>query len=331
MSSSRGLLNGQGLTKNVMKLDLIRLAFGIPLSLVFIPQFGIIGLIIASLIATIPSLLIGLFWIYRRYGFAVNWALLLKTCLASAAAATITYIAIMFLKQPGWIELIVGGLIFSICYLIFIPTMRVMNLVDVESLRQIFKGLGIITYFSDKLLNVIEKILKFKLDSFVRFLRSSKRTALLILITVLITIVISAIIAIWLDRTFNIHVPSLGNIKTLGVEAYWDRNLENKTETIDWGTIQPGLSKNVTLYLQSISNTETTLYLNTTNWNPTNISDYMNLTWNYNGTPINPGEIIQVTLTLSASSSHSFVRYPIINDVKEFSFDITIGTTEYTS
>jgi len=330
-SSSRGLLNGQGLTKSVMKIDLVSLAFGIPLSLILIPQFGIIGLIITSLIATIPSLLIGLFWIYRRYRFTIDWAFSLKTCLASAVAATIAYVAIAFLNQPYWIELIVGGLIFSSCYLIFIPTMRIMNLDDVKSLKQIFKGLGIITYFSDKVLNVIEKILKFKSNSFFRLLRSSKRTILLMLITVLITIVISAVIAIGLYRIANIQVPSLGTVKALGVEAYWDRNLENKIETIDWGTIQPGSSKNVTLYLQSISNIKTTLYLDTTNWNPQNISDYMNLSWNYDGAPINPGEVTQVTLTLSASSSHSFVRYLIINDVEDFSFDITIGTTEYTS
>jgi hypothetical protein len=47
----------------------------------------------------------------------------------------------------------------------------------------------------------------------------------------------------------------------------------------------------------------------------------------YNGTQINPGEIIQVTLTLSASSSHDFVHYLIANNVKNFSFDIIIAAS----
>jgi len=164
--------------------------------------------------------------------------------------------------------------------------------------------------------------------SFIEFLRSSKTTILFIIITAVITIAISAIISLWLSSINNIYVPSLGTIKTLGVEAYWDKNLENKTETINWGTIWPGSSKNFTLYLRSISNTETTLLLNATNWNPANISNYMNLTWSYDGTPLNPGEVIQLTLTLSASPSDSFIQYLIANDVKDFSFDIVIVASE---
>jgi hypothetical protein len=130
-----------------------------------------------------------------------------------------------------------------------------------------------------------------------------------------------------LSRINNLSVPSLGTIKTIGVEVCWDPNCENKTETIDWGTVWPGSSKNVTFYIRSVSNFEATLNLNTTNWNPANISDYISLSWSYNRTPLKPGEIIQVTLTLSASSSDSFIRYLIANDVKDFNFDIVIAVT----
>ena len=172
------------------------------------------------------------------------------------------------------------------------------------------------------------KKVKDALNSFISFLLSSKRIILLIIITAIITIIISATISMWLSRTLHFNVPSLGTIKTLGVEAYWNRNLENKTEIIDWGTIHVGSSRNVTFYLRSICNVETTLYLNATNWNPANISNYMSLSWNYNGTIIHPGEIIQVTLTLSASSSDAFLVYLITNDVRQFSLDIIIGTSE---
>jgi len=173
--------------------------------------------------------------------------------------------------------------------------------------------------------------MKDRFNSFVKFLRFSKRTILLIIITAVITIAISAITSTWLSRTINFHVPSLGIIKTLGVEAYWDENLENKTETISWGTISPGSSKNFTLYLRSISNTETTLCLNTTNWNPANISEYVVLSWNYNGTPVHPSEIVQVTLILTASSSDTFIFYLVTGNVKEFSLDIIISTLEHSS
>jgi len=166
---------------------------------------------------------------------------------------------------------------------------------------------------------------------FTGFLCSSKNKILLITITAVITLIISSIIALWLSKVTKLNIPSLGTIRTLGVEAYWDSDLTNKTQTINWGTIYPGSSQNVTLYIRSISNIETTLNLNTTNWNPTNLSNYMNLTWNYNGTTIHPSEIIQVTLTLSASSSFNFINYLITNNIKQFNFDIIISTSEYIS
>ena len=166
-----------------------------------------------------------------------------------------------------------------------------------------------------------------KFHSFIAFLRSSKKTILLILIVAIASITITTTISILLSKIYHLNVPSLATIKTIGVEAYWDPNRENKTETIDWGTIWPGSSKNVTFYIRSVSNFEATLNLNATNWNPANISDYMNLSWDYNGTTIRPSEIIQVTLTLSASPSNSFIHYLIANDVKDFNFDIVIAAS----
>jgi len=164
-----------------------------------------------------------------------------------------------------------------------------------------------------------------RLHSFIAFLHSSKKTVLLILIVAVASIAITTTISILLSKIDNLNVPSLATVKTIGVEAYWDPNCENKTETIDWGAIWTGSSTNKTFYIRSVSNFEATLNLNATNWNPANISNYISLSWSYDGKPLNPGEIIQVTLTLSASSSDSFLHYLIANSVKDFSFDILIA------
>jgi len=166
------------------------------------------------------------------------------------------------------------------------------------------------------------------LTSLIEFLRRSKKTVLLILIVAVVSVAITTEISILLSKINNLHLPSLGTIKTIGVEAYWGLNLENKTETIDWGTISPGSSTNRTFYIRSVSNFEATLNLDTTSWNPANISDYISLSWSYDGTSLNPGETVQVTLTLSASSSSSFINYLIANDVKDFNFDIVITASE---
>jgi len=159
---------------------------------------------------------------------------------------------------------------------------------------------------------------------FKTFLNRSKKTLFLILIVALASVALTTTISIMLSKTSNFTLPSLGTVKTIGVEVYWDQNLENKTETINWDEVWVGSSKNVTVYIRSISNSQIILNLNATDWNPTDVSDYMNLSWDYNGTLLNPGETIPVMLTLSIPSSYSFVNYLIDNDVQNFNVDIHI-------
>jgi hypothetical protein len=173
--------------------------------------------------------------------------------------------------------------------------------------------------------------MKITLTSVVKHMRPSKKTILLILIAAIVAIVISSTVSILLSRTTRLYVPSFGTIKTIGVEAYWDKALENKIspeEPVNWGTIWAGSSQNVTFYVRSISNIEATLRLTATNWNPANLSEYMTLSWNYNRTPVQPRQVIQVTLTLSASSSYALIHYLITNDIRQFSFDIIIAASE---
>jgi hypothetical protein len=171
----------------------------------------------------------------------------------------------------------------------------------------------------------------------------SKRTVVLVLAVIVITVILSAAFSILLSRFSNLRLPSLGTIMTEGVEAYWDENLTNKISTdekIDWGTLKLGTSKNVTFYLLSISNIETILNLTEKDLlfydgngvamqPPSYILTYMNLSWNYNGSVVRPGDVIHVTVTLSAGHSPDFVTYLIDNDVRRFTLDIHIRTLEY--
>lgn len=169
--------------------------------------------------------------------------------------------------------------------------------------------------------------MKTKLRSFIAFLNCSKKTLLLMMIVTIASVTVTTAISMLLSKNTNLTVPSLGNIKTIGVEAYWDQNRENKTETVDWNEIWFGTATNITLYLRSISNYEVILTLKATDWNPSNLSNYLTLSWDYNGQPVNPNEVIKVTITLSVSSSTSLINYLIDNDVKDFNFDIHILAT----
>jgi len=166
------------------------------------------------------------------------------------------------------------------------------------------------------------------LSALVARLRSSRRTVLLVLMTIVVAVAISTAISILLERTVNLHIPTFGTIRTLGVEAYWDERLNNRTEAINWGIISLGSSRNVTFHVVSTSNIEATLYLEMANAKPTEISEYMSLSWNYQGAPIKSGEILQVTLDLSISPSEDLIEYLVTNEVRDFSFDIIIGIYE---
>jgi hypothetical protein len=115
----------------------------------------------------------------------------------------------------------------------------------------------------------------------------------------------------------SVRLRSVGNIKALGVGVYWDSGCSQPASSIDWGMVEPGAVKNVTVYIRNEGNAPITLSLQTSNWNPSNAADYISLSWNYNGQTINANQVIAVTLTLSISTN--------IQGITSFSFDITIS------
>lgn len=109
------------------------------------------------------------------------------------------------------------------------------------------------------------------------------------------------------------------------IAIYQDVNCTISLSYIDWGNLEPGMARNVTMYVRNEGNDGTTLSLSTANWQPANISSYMNLTWTYSGWALLPHDVVQVTLTLWSSSSPSFSEYLIAYDVRDFSFDVVFN------
>jgi len=177
-------------------------------------------------------------------------------------------------------------------------------------------------------------------SSLVKLLTPSKRTILLIATVAAVTLVLSTIVFFFLSRFANISIPSLGNIRTIGVEVSGaDIVLADQEEHIDWGTVYPGTFTNRSFYVQSISNVDAKLRLEATEWifrnstdqivaGPSDFSQFANLTWNYDNKTVSPREVLYVTLTLSMNNSLEFIEFLIDNKVTSFSFDITIRAIE---
>ena len=110
-----------------------------------------------------------------------------------------------------------------------------------------------------------------------------------------------------------------GNVKALGVEIYWDSGCTNEASLIDWGIVEPGATKNVTFYIRNEGNSDIMLSMNTTNWSPSDTSNYVALSWDYGSQSITPATVLKVTLTLSMSSN--------IQRITTFSFDVIVTGT----
>jgi len=117
----------------------------------------------------------------------------------------------------------------------------------------------------------------------------------------------------------SVRIVGRGTVKAVGVGVFWDSNCTNPVSFIDWGMVEPGSMNNVTVYVRNEGNVVASISLATENWNPSNASDYLTLSWNYDGRELNPLEVVQVTLTLSVSSS--------VQGIESFSFDIIISVS----
>lgn len=149
--------------------------------------------------------------------------------------------------------------------------------------------------------------------SYVNFLRVRIKPLMVIVTFVLILFMVTQVTSLIIASK---TIPNVGSLKTVGVGVYFDTALTNKVSSIDWGALDLGSNKNVTVYIRNEGNSAVSLTMNTANWTPSTTSNYMTLTWNYGGQSVNVGAVIQVKLTLSVSASAT--------GITNFSFDINI-------
>ncbi len=146
-----------GKTKMLMKLNILTLLIGVPLAFLLIPAFGIVGVILGNTFAGVPSMFLGLRWIWKNYRAKADFNSSAKTVLASAIAATTTYLFLNFFNFADWINLIAGGIIFLTTYIITAPLIGAINQTDINNLRAMLSGLGIVSRILEIPLTLLEK------------------------------------------------------------------------------------------------------------------------------------------------------------------------------
>ena len=153
------LINSQGQTKFNLKLSLITFAIGFPLSILLISQFGILGLIITTLTAGVPSLIIALRWLKKQYDVTVDWTSSAKILLSGATASAITYALITQLAFSNLTALIVGAIVFLPTFITAIVLTRAITKSDIDNMRNTITVLGPLARIANLILNIIEKLM----------------------------------------------------------------------------------------------------------------------------------------------------------------------------
>lgn len=118
-------------------------------------------------------------------------------------------------------------------------------------------------------------------------------------------------------------LSSAGSIQiqtTAEIGIYYNLGCTYPLTSLSWGTLEPGGSQAIVCYIKNEGTSALTLSMYPSGWDPTEAGNYLTLSWNYNGNPINPDAVVQITFTLSVDAS--------IEDITTFSFDINIiGTS----
>ncbi len=163
--SVTNLLNGQGQTRLNLKLTLLMALIGFPLGFVLISQFDVVGLILTTLIAEVPSIIGGLYWIRKNYGITIDLFSSVKILLSSAMSSGLTYVVVTHLGFGSWLSLVVGVAVFVPLYVLASLLTKTVTVADVNNLRDMTKSLGSLHRLIVLVLDFYEKLMvTLKLD-----------------------------------------------------------------------------------------------------------------------------------------------------------------------
>ena len=145
---------------------------------------------------------------------------------------------------------------------------------------------------------------------------SQQNQRLKILTAVAIIVLVIGIVAVSAAVLQTMKVKSTGQIKGVGCEIYADEAGTMPVTEINWGILEPGEVKNLTVYIKNVGNVPANLSMHTETWVPSSAESFISFTWDYDNTTLAVDQTLQVVFTLAVD--------PGITGIYEFSFDIII-------
>ena len=115
-----------------------------------------------------------------------------------------------------------------------------------------------------------------------------------------------AMSSIVISKTVS-NIGTLTLSRNLGV--FWDAGFTNRTNSINWGKVYPGTTKSLSIYVRNEGDTALALSMSAHNWTPSNASNYLTLSWDHDGQPLNAGDVVYVTLSLTVNNSITLLSH----------------------
>ncbi|MCW4030455.1 MAG: hypothetical protein NWE92_12520 [Candidatus Bathyarchaeota archaeon] len=109
--------------------------------------------------------------------------------------------------------------------------------------------------------------------------------------------------------------PASGRIVSVNVGVYTDSACTQQATAIDWGSLEPGENKTVTLYIKNTGNSPVTLGMTTNTWSPSDATQSISISWNRNGAVLAAGAVVSANVQLTISPTTT---------LSDFSFNIVI-------
>jgi O-antigen/teichoic acid export membrane protein len=153
------IIISQGDTPYNLKMTLISVVLGFPLSFLLISQLGIIGVIFTTTVVTLPSLFLSLRFSKKKYGVSIDWLSSAKILFSSAIAGLLTYLLINSLAVNSLMQLIIGVIAFVVVYLFAAVFTKTINKSDLINIRNVVNALGPLRKPLGLVLKIIEKLI----------------------------------------------------------------------------------------------------------------------------------------------------------------------------
>lgn len=136
-------------------------------------------------------------------------------------------------------------------------------------------------------------------------------------VALIILVAVSTLLILAVTRTAVYTTEFIGELSSHGSISAME-GLALDTETLDWGEIVPlpGNNKTLPVTVTNKSPVSFNLSFETLNWNPPEVQNHLNLTWNYNEAAVLVDDSVNIEFTLTVTD--------LILDIENYSFDVQI-------